>query len=56
MVYTHMRYSDKPFMGSVTAPERAEDTVEMAKILFGTEFIANNTVITSLINANSPMV
>ena len=23
MVYSHMRYSDKPFMGSVTAPERA---------------------------------
>ena len=51
-----MRYSDKPFMGSVTAPERAEDTVEMAKILFGADFIDNNTVITSLINANSPMV
>ncbi len=30
MVYAHMRYSDKPFMGSVTAPERARDTVEMA--------------------------
>jgi trimethylamine--corrinoid protein Co-methyltransferase len=27
MVYSHMRFSDKPFMGSVTAPERAEDTV-----------------------------
>lgn len=25
MVYSHIRYSDKPFMGSVTAPERAED-------------------------------
>ena len=23
MVYTHISYSDKPFMGSVTAPERA---------------------------------
>ena len=33
------RYSDKPFMGSVTAPERAEDTVAMAKILFGDEFV-----------------
>lgn len=57
MVYAHMRYSDKPFMGSVTAPERAEDTVAMAKILFGEGFIAaGNTVLTSLINANSPMV
>jgi trimethylamine--corrinoid protein Co-methyltransferase len=56
MVYAHMRYSDKPFMGSVTAPERALDTVAMAEILFGREFIQSNTVITSLINANSPMV
>jgi trimethylamine--corrinoid protein Co-methyltransferase len=56
MIFTHMKYSDKPFMGSVTAPERAQDTVDMAKILFGEDFVANNTVITSLINANSPMV
>ncbi len=56
MVYAHMRYSDKPFMGSVTAPERAEDTVAMARILFGDKFVDENTVIINLINANSPMV
>lgn len=56
MVYSHMRYSDKPFMGSVTAPERAEDTVAMAKILFGDEFVDNNCCVINLINANSPMV
>jgi trimethylamine--corrinoid protein Co-methyltransferase len=56
MVYAHMRYSDKPFMGSVTRPERARDTVTMCGILFGEEFVASNTVCTSLINANSPMV
>jgi trimethylamine--corrinoid protein Co-methyltransferase len=55
MVYSHIRYSDKPFMGSVTAPDRAQDTVDMAKIVFGDEFIDQNTVITSLINANSPL-
>ncbi len=55
MVYSHIKYSDKPFMGSVTAPERAQDTVDMAKIVFGDDFVENNTVITSLINANSPM-
>ena len=55
MVYAHQRYSDKPYMGSVTAPSRAQDTVDMSKILFGEEFVANNTVISSLINANSPM-
>jgi trimethylamine--corrinoid protein Co-methyltransferase len=56
MVYSHIRYSDKPFMGSVTQPERAADTVELAKIVFGAEFVDKNCVITSLINANSPMV
>jgi trimethylamine--corrinoid protein Co-methyltransferase len=55
MVYSHVKYSDKPFMGSVTAPERAQDTVDMGKIVFGEEFVQNNTVLTSLINANSPM-
>ena len=60
MLYSHMKYSDKAFMGSVTAPERAEDTVEMCKILFGDNFIDEETgkpktVVTSLINANSPM-
>ncbi len=55
MVYSHIKYSDKPFMGSVTAPERAQDTVDMAKIVFGDDFLQNNTVVTSLINANSPM-
>ncbi|MEZ5780980.1 MAG: trimethylamine methyltransferase family protein [Rhizobiaceae bacterium] len=56
MIYSHIKYSDKPFMGSVTAPERAEDTIAMAKIVFGDKFVDENTVLTSLINANSPMV
>jgi len=55
MVYSHIKYSDKPFMGSVTHPERARDTIEMAKLLFGEEFLDQNTVLTSLINANSPL-
>jgi trimethylamine--corrinoid protein Co-methyltransferase len=56
MVFAHMRYSDKPFMGSVTAPERAEDTVAMCRILFGDAFVEENAVVINLINANSPMV
>ena len=56
MVYAHLRYSDKPFMGSVTRPERARDTVEMARIVFGREFVDEHTVVFSLINANSPLV
>ena len=56
MVYSHIKYSDKPFMGSVTAPERAADTVEMAKILFGADFVDTNTVVINLINSNAPLV
>jgi trimethylamine---corrinoid protein Co-methyltransferase len=56
MVYSHIRYSDKPFMGSVTAPERAEDSVAMAEMVFGKEFVDQNCVLINLINANSPMV
>ncbi len=56
MVYAHIRYSDKPFMGSVTATERAQDTVDMAKLVFGDEFVEQNAVTTSLINAASPLV
>jgi len=56
MVYAHMRLSDKPFMGSVTHPDRARDTVEMARVLFGADRLERDCVLLSLINANSPLV
>ena len=55
MLHAHMTLSDKPFMGSVTEPSRAEDSVSMARLLFGDEFVDRNTVMTSLININSPL-
>lgn len=55
MVLAHLTVHDKPFMGSVTEPARAQDTVDMAKIAFGAETVDTNTVIVSLCNANSPM-
>jgi len=55
MLHAHMTLSDKPFMGSVTEPSRAQDSVDMAGILFGEEFVQQNTVMTNLINVNSPM-
>ena len=55
MLHAHMTLSDKPYMGSVTEPSRARDSVEMSEILFGKEFVAENAVMTSLININSPM-
>jgi trimethylamine--corrinoid protein Co-methyltransferase len=60
MVYSHLKYSDKPFMGSVTHPDRAADSVELAKIVFGAELNdpltgRPKTTIINLINVNSPM-
>ncbi len=55
MLRAHMVLSDKPFMGSVTEPIRAQNSVEMCEILFGRDFVAENTVMTSLININSPL-
>ena len=56
MVYDHIRLSDKPFFGAMTNGERAEDSVSMAKILFGDEFVENNTVLYSVSNVNAPLV
>ena len=60
MVYAHLRYSDRPFMGSVTAASRAQDSVDLARIAFGGDLRGadgtERTVMTSLINASSPLV
>jgi trimethylamine---corrinoid protein Co-methyltransferase len=56
MVYAHIRNSDKAYMGSVTAEERAEDSIEMSRILFGADFIEQNCVILGNVNVNSPLV
>lgn len=55
MLLAHMTLSDKPFMGAVTEPSRAQDSVDMCGILFGEDFVRDNTVMTSLININSPL-
>ncbi len=56
MVYSHIRYSDRPFLGSITAPERAEDSIEMCRILFGRDFVDANCVIMGNFNTTSPLV
>jgi trimethylamine--corrinoid protein Co-methyltransferase len=55
MVYSHIKYSDRAFMGSVTHPSRAADSVEMARIVFGADTLEREHVIMGLANANSPM-
>lgn len=56
MNYGHLALSDKPFMGAVTEKSRAEDTIAMCEIAFGKEFVAQNCVVSALINLNSPLV
>lgn len=56
IIHSALKYSDKPFMGIVTAKERAEDTMKMAGIVFGEDFVRDNTVLTSVVNCNSPLV
>lgn len=54
MVYSHVKYSDKAFMGSVTSGNNAEDSIQMAEILYGTEAMQQNPGLISLINISSP--
>ncbi len=54
MVYSHIKFSDKPYMGSVTSAERAADSIELSRIAFGGD-LQDKTVMTSLINAASPL-
>ena len=56
MLYTHMRFSDKPFLGAITEKVRAEDSVAMARILFGEDFTRDHCVIMGNVNTNSPLL
>jgi trimethylamine--corrinoid protein Co-methyltransferase len=55
MVYSHLRDSDKPFLGSITAPERARDSIDMARLVFGHDFVDDHCVTLGNVNANSPL-
>lgn len=56
MVYSHIRWTDKPFMGSVISEENARDSIEMASILFkGRPNIEKTPALLALINVNSPL-
>jgi trimethylamine--corrinoid protein Co-methyltransferase len=55
MLLAHITLSDKAFMGSVTHPDNARDSVTMSEILFGADEIRENPATISLINASSPL-
>lgn len=55
MLLAHITLGDKAFMGSVTHPDNARDTVTISEILFGADAIRENPATISLINASSPL-
>jgi trimethylamine--corrinoid protein Co-methyltransferase len=56
LIYTHIRYSDKPFMGAVGNPQRAADTLAMGRLVFGVDFFDSHCCTLNLFNINSPLV
>jgi trimethylamine--corrinoid protein Co-methyltransferase len=56
MLYAHMRWSDRCFMGAFIGAERAGHAVDMARILFGAEHVAQNPVLYCVSNTNAPLV
>lgn len=56
IIHSALKHSDKPFMGIVTSKERAEDVMKMAGIVFGEDYVKDNTVLVSITNCNSPLV
>ena len=56
MLYLHMRYGDRPHLGAITTKERAQDSVDMARLLHGEETFNNNCVIMGNVNTNSPLL
>jgi trimethylamine--corrinoid protein Co-methyltransferase len=54
MLLSLIRYSDKPFMGSVTSGPNAADSVAMAELVFGAAAIREHPALLSLINVSSP--
>jgi len=56
IIHSALKHSDKPFMGIVTSKERAEDTMKMAGIVFGDDYVRDNPVLVAITNCNSPLV
>lgn len=56
MLYAHIRHSDRAFMGAFIGAERAGHAIDMARILFGEEFVAEHPVLYCVSNTNAPLV
>ena len=56
MLFAHMTLSDKPHLGAITEMSRAQDSVDMAEIVFGRDVMDTNCVIMGNVNTNSPLL
>jgi trimethylamine--corrinoid protein Co-methyltransferase len=56
MVLSSFLITDKPIMGSGQSAYQAEDSLAMARIVFGEDFVDRNAVMTAIFNGNSPLV
>jgi trimethylamine--corrinoid protein Co-methyltransferase len=54
MLYAHMLHSDKAFIGSAAGKRGAQHTMDMARILFGSD-LGDRAVCISLINSLTPL-
>lgn len=55
MLYSLIRHSDRAFMGAFIGAERAGHAIDMARILFGAEFVARHPVLYCVSNTNAPL-
>ena len=53
--YAFFRYSDQACEGTPETPGHARDAIEMARAVFGRQFVADHPVLLGNINSNSPL-
>jgi trimethylamine---corrinoid protein Co-methyltransferase len=56
MLLAHMTLTDKPHLGAITEKSRAQDSVQMARLLHGDETFERHCVIMGNVNSNSPLL
>ena len=56
MQLAHFTLNDKPCLGAITEMSRAQDSVDMAEIVFGKEVMDEHCVIMGNVNTNSPLL
>lgn len=56
MIESSFLTTDKPIMGSGQTEYQAQDSIKMAQIAFGEDYVDQNVVMTAIFNGNSPLV